>query len=101
MKPCPNDRRHHLRICDAQLRELRRHVGSMAEAYGLDRKIAVYMGARPITLYRWDLECLLDVIEMAFDDKQAYLDHRALAYQVLKELGERLRQEYESAYPKE
>ena len=29
----------------------------LAEAFWLDGKIDKYKGARPITLYRWDLEC--------------------------------------------
>ena len=40
-------------------------TGWMAEAFGLDRKIENYKGIRPLTLYRWDLECLMDVIDLA------------------------------------
>jgi hypothetical protein len=62
MKPRPSDHRRKLRISGDELRELKRHVGMMAEAFGLDRKIDNYAGIRPLTLYRWDLDCLIDVI---------------------------------------
>jgi len=61
VKPGPGDHRHKLLICGDELRELKRHTYAMAEAFGLDTKIENYTGTRPITLYRWDLECLLDV----------------------------------------
>ena len=57
MKPGPRDHRHKLLICGDELRELKRHTYAMAEAFGLDAKIERYKGTRPITLYRWDLEC--------------------------------------------
>ena len=53
MKPLPGDHRHRLLITGDELRELKRHTGAMAEAFGLDRKIENYKGTRPITLYRW------------------------------------------------
>jgi hypothetical protein len=65
MKPSKHDRRHRVRISGDELVELKRHTGAMAEAFGLDRKIDSYKGTRPLTLYRWDLECLLDVIVFA------------------------------------
>ncbi len=51
MKPCSGDIRHKVLITGDELRELKRHTGSMAEAFGLDRKIEAYQGTRPITLY--------------------------------------------------
>jgi len=63
MKPLSGDYRHKLLISGAELRELKKHTDSMVEAFGLDRKIEKYQGTRPITLYRWDLECLMDVID--------------------------------------
>ena len=68
MKPCSGDIRHKVLITGDELRELKRHTGSMAEAFGLDRKIEAYQGTRPITLYRWDLECLMDVIDCELGD---------------------------------
>jgi len=96
MKPGPRDHRHKLLICDDELRELKRHTYAMAEAFGLDAKIDKYKGTRPITLYRWDLECLLDVIDVALEDD--YPDKAAPEYQALKRLGERLHKEYDDIY---
>lgn len=61
MKPLPGDHRHRLLIQGAELKALQSLTGAMAEAFGLDRKIENYKGTRPLTLYRWDLECLMDV----------------------------------------
>ena len=49
MKPVSRDHRHRLLISGDELRELKRHTGAMAEAFGLDRKIENYKGSRPIT----------------------------------------------------
>src|SRR3954452_22186565 len=98
MKPGSRDHRHCLLIGGDELRELKRHTGAMAESFGLDRKIDNYKGSRPITLYRWDVECLMDVIDQALKDKQDYPDRNAAAYLALKNLGERLRHEYDSVY---
>jgi hypothetical protein len=100
MKPCSGDIRHQLLITGDELRELKRHTGSMAEAFGLDRKIEAYKGTRPISLYRWDLECLMDVIDCELDDPREYPDKNAPEYQSLKRLGERLRTEYDRHYGK-
>jgi hypothetical protein len=101
MKPGPRDHRHKLRIYGAELRELKRHTGSMAEAFGLDRKIDEYAGVRPITLYRWDLDCLMAVIAFALQDKSEYPDESAQEDQDLAMLDERLRREYEAVYGKD
>src|SRR5438309_7671060 len=82
-------------ISGDELRELKRHTGAMAEAFGLDRKIENYKGTRPITLYRWDLDCLMDVIDFALRDGRDYPDRSAPGYLALKSLGERLRREYD------
>ena len=70
----------------------------MAEAFGLDAKIEKYKGTRRITLYRWDLECLLDVIDVALDDEEDYPDKSAPEFLALKCLGEGLRKEYDDTY---
>ena len=81
MKPGPRDIRHELLITGDELRELKRHTYAMAEAFGLDRKIESYKGTRPITLYRWDLECLMDVIETCLADASEYgAPHLDLAF---------------------
>jgi pRiA4b ORF-3-like protein len=98
MKPLPGDHRHRLIIRGDELDELKRHTGSMAEAFGLDRKIENYQGTRPITLYRWDLDCLMDVIDLALEDERDYPDQSSPGYHALKRLGERLRREYDRVY---
>ena len=98
MKPGSGDIRHKVLITGDELRELKRHTGSMVEAFGLDRKIDAYQGTRPITLYRWDLDCLMDVIEDEKADKQQYPDNTASDYVALKRLGDRLRAEYDRHY---
>ena len=98
MKPGPRDIRHKVLITGDELRELQRHTGSMAEAFGLDRKIEAYQGTRPLTLYRWDLECLMDTIECELNDPREYPDRVSPEYLALKRLGERLRAEYDRHY---
>ena len=51
-----------------------------------------------MTLYRWDLDCLLDVIDLALADRKEYPDRDAEPYRALKRLGDRLRREYDDAY---
>jgi hypothetical protein len=101
MKPGRRDIRHKVLITGNELRELKRHTGSMAEAFGLDRKIEAYKGTRPITLYRWDLECLMDTIECVLDDPREYPDKAAPEALALKRLGERLRAECDRNYGEE
>jgi hypothetical protein len=100
MKPGSGDIRHKVLITGDELRELKRHTGSMAEAFGLDRKFEAYQGTRPITLYRWDLDCLMDVIDVELGDEKKYPDKNAPEYQTLKRLQDRLRQEYDRHYGK-
>lgn len=101
MKPGSRDHRHRLKIAGDELAELKRHTASMCEAFGLDRKIEKYQGTRSITLYRWDLDCLLDVIALALRDEREYPDKTSAGYKLLKALGERLRAEYEAVYGEE
>ena len=98
MKPERRDIPHKVLITGDELRGLKRHTGSMAEAFGLDRKIESYKGTRPLTLYRWDLECLMDAIDCELDDPREYPDMTAPEYLALKSLGERLREEYDRHY---
>src|ERR1017187_9282932 len=101
MKPCSGDIRHKILITGDELRELKRHTGSMAEAFGLDRKIEAYKGTRPLTLFRWDIECLMDVIDCELNDPREYPDKTAPEFLALKTLGKRLRTEYDTHYGNE
>lgn len=98
MKPGKNDRRHSILITGAELDELKRHTWAMAEAFGLNRRIEEYNGSRPITLYRWDIECLLDVMDVQLRDEEDYPDKESEEYMALKSLYDRIRKEYEDAY---
>jgi hypothetical protein len=98
MKPGRRDIRHKVLITGDELRELKPHTGSMAESFGLDRKIEAYQGTRPLTLYRWDLECLMDVIDYELGVLRNYPDKPTPESLALKSLRERLRKEYDRHY---
>ncbi len=101
MKPGSRDYRHKILIQGKELQELQRHTGDMCEAFGLDRKIENYKGTKPITLFRWDLECLLDVIDLALKDQREYPGQSTQGFVALKNLGDRLRKEYNEIYGKD
>lgn len=94
MKPGPNDVKLTILITGDELHELKRFTVDMAEAFGVDRRIEADSGKRPIGLYRWDLDCLLAVMELTLKDLRAYPDKTSLAYAALKRLHDRLQEEY-------
>lgn len=94
MKPGKNDIPIKVKISGRQLEELQKHTGAMCEAFGLDHKIANYKGTRPITLYSWDLDCILDVLHMVLEDKREYPDKTDEGYIKLQELYVELKQAY-------
>jgi hypothetical protein len=98
LRPGTGDRKHSILIGGQELEELKRHTHLMAESYGLDSRIEKYQGKRPIGLYRWDLECLQDVVKMALDDEREYPSKDSPQYAVLKRAHDRLRDEYEKYY---
>jgi hypothetical protein len=67
MRPGKYDRKHQLLITGAELRELKEL--DLAESFGLDRRIERYEGKRPLGLYRWDLECLVESLSMVLDGR--------------------------------
>jgi hypothetical protein len=91
MKPGSRDVKHTILIGGLELEELQRHTWRMAESFGLDGRIADYRGKRPIGLYRWDIECLQDVISLALKDPDEYSDHSTPGYAALRGLYERVR----------
>ena len=95
MKPGSKDKKIEILISGIELSELQRHTSSMAEAFGLDRRIDNYQGKRPIGFYRWDLDCLIDVIDIALDDPRDYPDRNSEEYKALKRLHVRLKDEYQ------
>ena len=76
-----------------ELDELFRFDWMIAEAYGLNRCIANYQGVRPIGLYRWDIDCLVDVINSALEDPEYYPTQDSPEYRALKNLRDRLQAE--------
>ncbi len=70
----------------------------MCEAFGLDRKIENYKGTRAISFYRWDLDCILDVIDMALYDVKEYPDKSNEGYIKLQELYVDLKRAYKETY---
>lgn len=81
-----------------ELAELKRHTMDMAEAYGLDGRVERYHGIRPIGFYRWDLDCLIAVVESALTDRRAYPSTDSQGYQALQRLLTRFQDEYRRAY---
>lgn len=101
MKPGKCDLCHHVLITGAELQELKRHTALMAESYGLDGRIERYKGKRTLGLYRWDLECLLDVMETALADREEYPSEQTAGSLALKALNTRLRAMYDEVYGQE
>ena len=66
------------------------HTWQMTEAFGLDRRIEMYQGKRPITLYAWDLDCLIDVMADALATSTEYPDISSPGYEALQGLRDRL-----------
>jgi hypothetical protein len=91
MKPGSRDKKYTILITGLELEEIQRFSGWMAESFGLDRRIADYLGKRPIGMYRWDIECLQDVISMALRNPAEYPDHSTPGYAALRGLYERVR----------
>ncbi len=94
MRLGPHDGKLTILITGDELHELKRFTVDMAEAFGLDRRIEAYSGKRPIGLYRWDLDCLLAVMDLALKDLRAYPDKTSSSYAALKRLRDRLQEEY-------
>ncbi len=93
MKPGKKDRKHQVLISGGELRELKRL--DMPESLGLDRRIERYQGARPIGLYRWDLECLLATLSWVVDGRDPFVSARGRVTRTA--LHDRLQAVYEAA----
>jgi hypothetical protein len=93
IKPGSKDRKANILITSPELDELQRFVWMMAESFGLDRRIANYQGVRPIGLWRWDIECLVDVINSVLDDPEYYPTQDTPEYLAIKALRDRLQVE--------
>ena len=70
MKPGKRDVPVRVLIAGAELEALRELTGALCESFGLDRRIESYQGRRPISLYPWDVDLLLDVVGDAVRDAE-------------------------------
>jgi len=70
----------------------------MCEAFRLDTKIDNYKGVRPISFYSWDLDCLLDVLDMTLNDAKEYPDKQDVGYIQLHKLYVSLKHDYKETY---
>lgn len=98
MKPGKRDTKVGILITGMELKELQKHIWLMAESYGLDRRIENYRGKRAIGLYRWDMECLLDVLSIVLDDPKEYPSKGSMEYKGAQSLYQRLKRIYDSTY---
>ena len=98
MKPGKNDMPVKFKIFGRQLEELQKHTWQMCEAFGLDRKIENYKGTKAISFYSWDLDCILDVLDMVLNDEKEYPDKKDEGYIKLYELYEDLKKAYKETY---
>ncbi len=96
MKPGKYDRKHQVLIAGAELRELK--LLDLPESFGLERRLQCYEGKRPIGLYRWDLEYLLDALSLEMRESPHHPRLRRKDLDALRSLHDRLRKEYDSAY---
>jgi hypothetical protein len=96
VKPGSKDRKASILITGLELDELQRFVWMMAESFGLDRRIANYQGVRPIGLWGWDIECLVEVIDSVLNDPEYYPVQGSPEHQAIKDLRDRLQKEEES-----
>src|SRR5712691_11732597 len=95
MKPGKYDGKRQLLIRGAELRELKEL--DLPESFRLDRRIEHHKGKRPLGLYRWDLEYLLDSFSMVLEGHY-YGKLPSKRSPTVQSLHDRLRAEYDSAY---
>jgi hypothetical protein len=97
LKPGKHDVPVDVLIQGDELEQLQLQSHHLAETYGLDRRIINYRGTRPIRLYRWDLEWLIDVLTLL--EEKRYRPHRLAARAALAALKTRLSREYALHFP--
>jgi hypothetical protein len=85
-----------IKISGLQLEELQKQSFQMTEAFGLDRKIENYKGTRAITLYRWDIECITDILNSTLEDSSEYPNKNDIKYKELEKLNLKLKELYKS-----
>lgn len=98
IKPGSRDKKIPVLISGHELLELKKFTWMMSEAFGLDRRIENYQGKRPIGLYSWDFECLLDVLDSAVKHKEEYPDENAPGWKSIDRLFRHLSAEYQTHF---
>ncbi len=98
MKPGKNDIAIKFKIEGRQLDELQKHTWQMSEAFGLDTRVGNYKGIRCISFYQWDLDCLIDVLEMTLNNEKEYPDKKDEGYIALNYLFVSLSKAYKETY---
>jgi len=98
MKPGSRDKAYQILITGEELVELKELTYMMAEAFGLDSRVERYQGKRPIGFYRWDLDCLEDVLSVAVDELRDEVGEASPRYQALASLYERIKALRAEAY---
>ena len=85
-------------ITGLELQELQKQTYDMAESFGLDRRLERYKGNRPLKLYSWDLDCIIDTIDDALSNENEYPDKKSPEYLALTGLRKRLQNIYKKFY---
>jgi hypothetical protein len=98
MKPRTGDVKIEMLIKGEELAQLKRHAWLMAESFGLDSRIERYQGKRSIRFYRWDMDCLIDVVSIALTDSKKYPSRKGRGYIALQRLHGRLKEEYQRTF---
>ena len=96
MRPGRKDRRYYILINGQELTTLKEYTWAMAEAYGLDSRIARYKGTRPIGLWSWDLDCLEAVLDNAVRDCR---ESNSQEYRTLQSLQTKIQALLDQAHP--
>ena len=98
MKPGSRDIKYDVMIEGAELEELKKCTGAMAESFGLDRRIENYQGKRPIGLYRWDIECLVMAIEWGICDLKVKYSKNTKEIAILQNLHMKMKKLEDAAF---
>jgi len=94
MKPGKYDKILEILITGLELAELKKWTDDLPESFGLDRRIEKYLGTRPIGFYRWDVDCLFDILSEVVDDEEEYPQKNIPEHLAVKDLYKRLKKEY-------
>lgn len=97
IKPGKYDVLVHVLIQGEELDALQAHSHHLAETYGLDRRIERYAGKRPLQLYQWDVEWLIDALELL--EETRHRPRQLAARAALANLKTRLLAIYAETYP--